>query len=94
MYNPAAELVARTLLLTVPQRYHRPAVASQHEVPQYEVPWLMVFPRHFLGSEGQLHVISPILRMATGDLLDQQSSFKQLEFTEWIFNQVQEQFYC
>lgn len=85
MYNPAAELAAHTILLTVPQRYDRAAVALQHEVPQYEVPWLMVFPRHFLGSEGQLHEISPVLRMSTGDQLDQQSSFKQLEFTEVDF---------
>lgn len=45
----------------------------------------MVFPRHFLGSEGQLHEISPVLRMSAGDQLDQQSSFKQLEFTEVDF---------
>lgn len=91
MCNPAAELAARTLLLTVPQRYDRPAVALQHEAPQYKVPRLMVFPRHFLGSEGQLHVISPIFTVATGDRLDQHSSFKQLEFIKVDFL-VQEQF--
>lgn len=51
----------------------------------------MVFPRHFLGSEGQLHVISPIFTVATGDRLDQHSSFKQLEFIKVDFL-VQEQF--